>query len=181
MTPEAATIWESLEFRKPMLLRNIEPLGEAQFRWCDPDDESRPIRNSVAWQLWHVTEVEDNWIRTLQLGEDAHYPFPRAHRDTPLDHYPPKQALLDYFHEVRDLTRSRLEAMTTADFERIVTDPDFGEITIRALWAGVVTSFAWHAGQAAMTAKFIPGSPVTTWNPSHWTEHADRARQGERT
>lgn len=32
MTPTAETIWSALEFRTPMMLRNVEPLGDAQMR-----------------------------------------------------------------------------------------------------------------------------------------------------
>ncbi len=69
-SPQAQAIWSGLEFRKPMLLRNVEPLSEPQMRW-------RPGAgpNPIAWQLWHIGEVEDNWIRTLVTGEPLHLPF----------------------------------------------------------------------------------------------------------
>ena len=70
MTPAAETIWSALEFRTPMLLRNVEPLGDAQMRW-----QPAPGSNSIAWQLWHIAEVEDNWIRSLVTGEPLRFPF----------------------------------------------------------------------------------------------------------
>ena len=62
MTPHAQAVWSALEFRKPMLIRNVEPLGEDQMCW-----RPAPGRQSVAWQLWHIAEVEDNWIRTATV------------------------------------------------------------------------------------------------------------------
>jgi uncharacterized damage-inducible protein DinB len=157
MTPRAQAIWSALEFRKPMLLRNVEPLSEQQMRWR-PDDK----RNSIAWQLWHIAEVEDNWIRALVTDEALRYPFGVQMRDAGEQDYPVKPRLLEYFHEVRAITRGRLEAAEAPGFERIVEDPDFGRLSVLDVWSGVVTSFAWHAGQIALTAKLIPDSPVTT-------------------
>ena len=62
MTPAAQAIWSALEFRKPMLLRNVEPLDQQQLLW-----RPGPGRNSIAWQLWHIAEVEDNWVRSLTM------------------------------------------------------------------------------------------------------------------
>ena len=140
-----------------MLLRNIEPLDETQMRWRPGAD-----RNSIAWQLWHIAEVEDNWIRSLVMGQPLRFPFGVQLRAAAQSDYPKKRTLLDYFHEVRDLTRTRLGAATESDLGRTVQDPDFGRITVLEVWSGVVTSFAWHAGQIALTAKLLPDSPVRT-------------------
>ena len=157
MTPRAQAIWSALEFRKPMLLRNLDPLSEQQMRWR-PGEE----RNSIAWQLWHIAEVEDNWIRALVTNEALRYPFGVPMRDAGDGDYPAKARLLEYFHEVRATTRGRLEAAETPDFDRMVEDPDFGRLSVLDVWSGVVTSFAWHAGQIALTAKLLPDTPVTT-------------------
>jgi uncharacterized damage-inducible protein DinB len=167
MTPQAKAIFSALEFRKPMMLRNVEPLDEAQMRW-----RPAPQRPSVAWQLWHIAEVEDNWIRDLVTGEKRRFPFGVQVREARDPQYPKKDALLDYFREVRALTRRRLEAAEEADFDRVVEDPDFGSITVLDVWSGVVTSFAWHAGQIALTAKLIPNTPVSTMTFDYWkAEH----------
>jgi hypothetical protein len=111
--------------------------------------------------------VEDVWIRTCLLDEPAHFALGRPLAQAG-DDYPPKAALLDYLHGVRALSRSRLEGMEASDFDRRVRDPDFGEMTARELWAGVATSFAWHAGQIALTAKLLPDTPVETWRFTTW-------------
>ena len=97
MIDEAKSIWAGLEFRMPMLLRNVEPLSEEQMRWIPA-----PGRVSIAWQLWHIAEVEDNWIRLLVTNEDLRFPFDVQVREVERDdQYPARQALIDYLHEVR--------------------------------------------------------------------------------
>lgn len=146
-----------------MMRRNVEPLTEEQMRWIPG-----PGRVSIAWQLWHIAEVEDVWPGTLALGEKPRFPFGVQVRQATDNEYPTKQQLLDYMTEVRALTRTRLEAMTDADFDRMVEDADYGSISVRDVWAGVVTSFAWHAGQIALTAKLLPESPVKTMHFDYW-------------
>ena len=163
MNTQAQTIWAALEFRKPMMLRNIEPLSAEHLHWIPGLD-----RNSIAWQLWHIAEVEDNWIRTCILNELPHFPFQIPLADARQEQFPSKEQLLEYFHSVRELSHERLKA--AADLNQTVTDPDFGQMPAHELWSGVVTSFAWHAGQIALTAKLIPGSPITTWAPTNWTD-----------
>lgn len=163
MIPQAKMVWAGLEFRMPLLRRNVEPLSEAQMRWIPA-----PGRVSVAWQLWHIAEVEDNWIRLMVLDEPLHFPFGVQLREAADEQYPTKEQLLAYIAEIRGITRTRLESMTDADFDREVVDVDYGTQTVRDIWAGVVTSLAWHAGQIAMTAKLIPQTPVTTRKFDYW-------------
>ncbi len=165
MTPEGLSIWSGLEFRKPMMLRNIEPLSEEQMDWVPGEG-----RKSVRWQLWHICEVEDNWLRQCLLDEPGRFPMGVALVDAADADRPSKDRLFGYLEEVRALSRERLESMSEANFSRMVRDPDFGEMEARALWAGVITSFAWHAGQIALTAKLMPDSPVRVWNFTQWDD-----------
>ena len=173
MTPHAQAIWSGLEFRKPMLLRNVEPLNETQMRW-----RPNPDRNSVAWQLWHIAEVEDNWIRSHVTGEPLRFPFDVQVRAATDEQFPSKRQLIDYLHEVREVTRQRLATATAEAFQREVEDPDFGRLTVLDIWSGVVTSFAWHAGQIALTAKLLPQTPVTTMKFDYWKTSAWQGPQG---
>ena len=152
-----------------MLLRNIEPLDEKQMRWCPGTD-----RSSIAGQLWHIAGVEDNWIRSRVMGQPLRFPFGVQLRAAAQSDYPHKRILLDYFHEVRDLTRTRLGAASESQLGRTVQDPDFGRITVLEVWSGVVTSFAWHAGQIALTAKLLPDSPVQTMEFRYFKEENGR-------
>ena len=151
MTPEAEQVLAGLEFRKPAVLRLIEPLTDEQMAW-----RPGPDRNSVAWQLWHIPEVEDNWVRDKLLGEAKRYPFGCSVREA--SNYPAKAELLRYLDEVRALTHQRLLALAPADFAKPLADEHFGNLMVRDLWAGLVTSFAWHAGQIALTVGLLRGN-----------------------
>lgn len=147
-----------------MLLRNIEPLNRAQMLWVPG-----PGRVSIAWQLWHIAEVENVWISDLVLHEELYFPFGIQVREAERDEqYPTKTDLLSYLREVRITTKHRLENAAAGDFDREVEDRDFGKMTVRDVWSGVITSFAWHAGQIALTAKLLPNSPVEVMKFGYW-------------
>ncbi|MCZ6835260.1 MAG: DinB family protein [Planctomycetota bacterium] len=169
MIDEAKSIWAGLEFRKPMLLRNIEPMSEVQLRWIPGEG-----RASIAWQLWHIAEVEDNWARQHITNEPLHFPFGVQVREAGNSEYPSKEALIGYLHDVRKLSRVRLEEASPEDFLRQVIDKDYEDLNVRGVWAGVITSFAWHAGQIALTAKLLPGTPVQTMQFGYWKDKAWR-------
>ena len=152
MTPAATAIWAGLEFRKPVMLRLLELLSSDELRWRPPSGA-----NPIGWQICHIAEVEDNWVRHLLLGETRSYPFGHSVREMRPEDYPPKPALLSYFQQVRERSRERLSALGDADFDRRVRDAHFGELTVREVWGGVVTSFAWHAGQIALTVRLLRG------------------------
>jgi DinB family protein len=151
MNQQARFVWESLEFRTPIMLRVVEPLTEDEMRWLPPNKS-----NSIAWLIWHIAEVEDNWVRDRLHGQPKRYPFGYSVRAAALDQYPSKAELLRYFAEVRGLTKQRLEETAEAEFERMLHDDSFGTLSVRQLWGGVVTSCAWHGGQIALTNRLIP-------------------------
>ena len=152
MEAEANFIWTSLEFRKPEMLRLVEPLSARQMDWLPSNG-----RNSVSWLLWHIAEVEDNWVRSLLLEQDKRYPFGCSVRDAERHQYPQKTELLGYFHEVRGMTRQRLAVTNNVELGRSVNDDHFGRISVREVWSGLITSFAWHAGQIALMCGLIEG------------------------
>ena len=150
MDPQAQTIWDALEFRAPALLRALGPLDDVQLRWRAPG-----AVNSIAWLLWHIAEVEDNWVRDRLYGQPKRFPFGVSVKQAAETAWPAKADLLQYLHEVRALTRDRLAAMTPADFDRTVKDATYGLLTVRQVWAGVATSAAWHGGQIVYAARLV--------------------------
>ncbi len=102
------------------------------------------------------------------MQEPPRFPFGIQVRAATPEQIPAKKSLLEYFHEVRAVSRQHLEVTTDIGLEHVVEDPDFSKLTVRDVWAGVVTSFAWHAGQIALTAKLAPGSPVTVMQFAYW-------------
>lgn len=148
MIQEARVIWETLEFRTPPILESASKLTESQLRWQPPNGG-----NSAAWLLWHIAEVEDNWIRDVVNHERRHFPFGASVRDTSPEQYPDRAALLAYFAEVRAQSRDRLERVSQEELDTIVDDEGFGRVAVRTIWIGVATSCAWHGGQLVMLAK----------------------------
>jgi len=153
VVPQAQVIWDGLEFRTPPIFRAVEPLSDAQLRWQPPNHA-----NPIAWLLWHIPEVEDNWVRDMLLGLPKRYPFGTSVKARTDDGWPGKAELVAYFREVRALTRDRLEATPEEAFDRMIGDEHFGSISVRQFWSGVVTSCAWHGGQVVLIAnRLVPG------------------------
>lgn len=150
MNDQARVIWETLEFRTPVMLRSVTSLSEHQMRWQPPNGA-----NSAAWLLWHIAEVEDNWVREKVHNLPRRFPFGASVRDTARTDYPQKPALLEYFHEVRTLSRERLVETSPEQFDASVEDDSWGRIDIRKVWIGVATSGAWHGGQLVLLANRI--------------------------
>jgi hypothetical protein len=146
--PQARVIWDALEFRTPAILRTIEHLSEHELRWPPPNGG-----NSIAWLLWHIPEVEDNWVRDKLLKLPKRYPLGTSVKARAGMEWPSKTVLVEYFHDVRALTKARLEQTSEDDFDGLVSDEHFGAITVRQLWGGVVTSCAWHGGQIVFIAN----------------------------
>jgi hypothetical protein len=154
MNDQARVIWETLEFRTPVMLRAVNALSEHQMRWQPPNGA-----NSAAWLLWHIAEVEDNWVREKVYDLPRRFPFGASIRAAAPGEYPSKPALLEYFHEVRALSRTRLEKTSLEQLDLPVEDESWGQIDVRGVWIGVATSGAWHGGQLVLLAnRIIPPS-----------------------
>jgi hypothetical protein len=135
------------------MLNIVERLTDEQVRWQPPNGA-----NPIAWMLWHIPEVEDNWVRDSLYGQPRRYPFGASVKSTRLEQCPTKAELLVYFHEVRTLTHERLEQTSEGDFDRVVQDEQYGRLTVRQVWAGVLTSAAWHGGQIVYLHRLLPRS-----------------------
>ncbi len=152
MNDQARVIWQTLEFRTPTMLRSFSRLSESQLLWQPPNGA-----NTAAWLLWHIAEVEDNWVRDKVYGQPRRFPFGASVRDAATEDYPRKGELLEYFHEVRALSRDRLEGTSEENFNQPVDDEGFGRIDVRSVWIGVATSCSWHGGQLVLLAnRLIP-------------------------
>jgi uncharacterized damage-inducible protein DinB len=151
MTPEAEMVWSGLTFRTAAMLAAVDELTEKQLIWRPPCGA-----NPIAWMLWHIAEVEDNWVGNLLYGAAKRYPFGLSVKSALMENYPSKRDLLEYFREVRMLTKERLEKATTESFSDQVRDEQYGMLTVRQLWAGVMSSAAWHGGQIVYAKRFLP-------------------------
>jgi hypothetical protein len=154
MSPDARFVWSALSFRTPPMLAAVAAVSEQEFTTC----AGHP--NPIAWLLWHIAEVEDNWVRDKLLGQPKRYPFGLSVKDPSRDRYASKAELLAYFDEVRNASRLRLQAMSDPEFDRGIEDEHYGHLTARDLWAGVATSCAWHGGQIVFLARVLRNTSV---------------------
>jgi uncharacterized damage-inducible protein DinB len=150
MEPQARTIWDALTFRTPAMLRVVDGLSDEQLHWLPPN-----AVNSIGWLLWHIAEVEDNWVREKLLHAPKRYPFGVSAKAQPRPSIPAKADLLAYFHDVRGLSKNRLDATTDAQMDATIEDEHYGTLTVRQVWAGVATSGAWHGGQIAYLNRLL--------------------------
>ena len=150
MGPQGRVIWDALEFRTPSILRVVNALSEDQIRWLPPNGV-----NSIAWLLWHIAEVEDNWVREKLLNQQKQYPFGVSAKGIPRPPCPLKSALVGYFHDVRAATKKRLDVVPEDRFDDTVEDETYGLITVRQVWVGVATSCTWHGGQIAYVNRLL--------------------------
>jgi hypothetical protein len=151
MDPQARTLWEALTFRTPAMLRVLDAVTEDHIRWVPPNGV-----NSIGWLLWHIAEVEDNWVREKLFDLPKRYPFGVSVKAAPRPPIPSKDELLAYFREVRALSASRLEATSDTQLDRTVVDETYGALTVRQVWAGAATSGAWHGGQIVYINGLLP-------------------------
>ena len=73
-------MWDALTFRTAATLRVIDNLSDEQLCWLRPG-----AVNSVGWLIWHIAEVEDNWIREKVLKLPKRYPFGTSAKAQPPD------------------------------------------------------------------------------------------------
>ena len=119
------------------MLEKVAGLSDADLYWQPPNGA-----NSIAWLLWHIAEVEDNWIRAAVLDLPQRYPFGASVKEAAGAERPSKDTLLAYLKEFRALSAERLERTTDDEFDRMVTDEHYGLLSVRQVWAGVATSGA---------------------------------------
>jgi hypothetical protein len=51
--------------------------------------------------------------------------------------------------------KERLEQIPEDEFDRTIQDEHYGRLTVRQVWAGVVTSAAWHGGQIVYANRLL--------------------------
>ena len=66
METQARVLWDALVFRTPVMLRIVEGLSDERLQWLPPNGV-----NSIAWLLWHIAEVEDNWMGSSRVDLQA--------------------------------------------------------------------------------------------------------------
>lgn len=119
--------------------------------------------NSIGLILLHMVKFEDSfvqdrlqgkpeiwkadkWYQKLNLAEDevgAHYTVEQVNAFPALE----GKDLLDYYNAVRAKTRDYLSSITPDTFDKKITLPHFGELTVAAVFTIIVGHFSQHIGE----------------------------------
>jgi hypothetical protein len=138
--------------------RAIDSLTQAELGW-------RPACgcNSIGLILFHIAKSEDSFIQTRLSNKAEIYETGKwaqklnLAKDEPGAHYsadqvncfavPPLKDLLAYQDEVRANTLEYVKGMTAADFDKKVTMPHFGEMSVAAIFSIIVSHTSQHVGE----------------------------------
>jgi hypothetical protein len=119
--------------------------------------------NSIGLILFHAARSEDSfvqariqskpevwktgqWYKKLNLAENeagAHYTAEQVNAFP----VPKLEDLLAYYTTVRAQTLDYLKTMTAADFDKKITMPHFGELTVAAIFSIIVGHASQHIGE----------------------------------
>ncbi len=147
-----------LENLKRGINRVLKDLNQQELIW-------RPACgcNSIGLILFHLARMEDifvqgrmqeksevwkmgNWYQKLNMAENdvgAHYTVEQVNAFT----LPKLEDVLAYYDAVRAATKDYLQTMTSATFEKKITAPRFGEVTIAFLFALIIGHTSQHIGE----------------------------------
>ena len=147
-----------LDSAKRMMNRVIDTLQPAELAW-------RPACgcNSIGLILFHVIRSEDSFIQARLQGkteiwesgkwfEKMKLPVSEAGAHYNVDQVnsfrvPELKDMLAYFDAVRKSTLDYVKGLKPADFEKKITMPRFGDMTIAAVLNIVVSHTSQHIGE----------------------------------
>jgi hypothetical protein len=158
------------------LFDRVPPLAREATEGVDADGlvfRPGPKANTIAWLIWHSARIQDAQIAELvdadQLwvtGEWAERlglpPDPRnhgyGHSPTDVMSVRPKAAgdVVDYLEAVSDRTRTMLQALSTADLDRVVDRNYDPPVTLGVRLVSVADDCLQHLGQAAYIRGLLP-------------------------
>lgn len=137
--------------------------------------QPRPDSNSIAWLVWHLTRVQDNGISGLfgqpqawisagwhaQFGMEAD-PDNEGQGHTPEQvaafRTPSLQTLLAYHESVSARSKAFVEALTPAEFDRELDEPQYQpRPTVGVRLVSILSDNLQHAGQVAYLRGFWQG------------------------
>jgi uncharacterized damage-inducible protein DinB len=160
-------IQSGLEEYWQALKRAIEGLTPTEIRW-----QPTPHTNHIAWLVWHMARVEDNWVSRLRRGPtiwqvdgwaDRFHMDPtsggagqtmaevRAMPEIPLPD------LMAYFDAVRAVTRHYLAQATEADLAQEYPHPRVGLRTGTWIIGHILVEESQHVGQVALLRGMMRG------------------------
>jgi uncharacterized damage-inducible protein DinB len=127
--------------------------------------------NSIAWLVWHLTRIQDDYVAGLSGGEQAwmgggwseRFALSLDPSDTGYGHGPEDVAkvtvdasqLLGYFEQVHETTVAYLRTLSDADLEQVI-DPSWDPpVTVGIRLVSVIADDLQHVGQAAYVRGIV--------------------------
>jgi hypothetical protein len=160
-------IQSGLEEYLQALKRALEGLTPTEIRW-----QATPHTNHIAWLVWHMARVEDNWVSRLWRGPtvwQADGWADRFHMDPTsggagqtmeeVRAMPaiPLPDLMAYFDVVRAVPRHYLEQATEADLAQEYPHSRVGPRTGTWIVGPILVEESQHTGQVALLRGMMRG------------------------
>jgi hypothetical protein len=129
-----------------------------------------PQANSISWQVWHLTRVQDDHVaaaggltQVWLAGFEQRFSLPLDPLDTGYGHTSaqvaavraPADLLAAYHDATYDQTISFVSALTDADLARVVDRRWTPPVTMAVRLVSVLSDDLQHAGQAAFIRGLI--------------------------
>jgi hypothetical protein len=129
-----------------------------------------PAANSICWQIWHLTRVQDDHVaaaggltQVWLSGWEQRFGLPLDRRDTGYGHTAeqmatvtaPASLLADYHDATYEQTIAFVRTLTEADMARIVDRRWHPPVTMAVRMVSVLADDLEHAGQAAFIRGLI--------------------------
>jgi len=129
-----------------------------------------PAANSICWQIWHLTRVQDDHVaaaggltQVWLSGFEKEFGLPLDAADTGYGHSPaeitavqaPADLLAAYHDATYEQTISFVSALTVADLAKVVDRRWDPPVTMAVRLVSVLSDDLQHAGQAAFIRGLI--------------------------
>jgi len=150
------------------LLRALDGLSPDDLR----KQPAGPGSNPIGWLAWHLSRVQDGWMTRIAGGkqewEEHGWAAKFGFNGDPPQYTPDNvhtfdgmnaELLLGYYKAVRARTDARLDALTSADYDRELPPPAPGRpaMTVGAVLALIMGDNLQHIGQIAYLRGLIKG------------------------
>ncbi len=153
-------IRNELDNVKRAMTRAVDGLSHYELMW-----RPGPECNSIGFILFHQTRFEDSFVQARLQGKPQVWESEGWCQKLNLpigdtgSHYtveqlaafpvPELKDLMGYAEAVRSRTMDYLKGMSPVDFDKTISMPRFGDLSIGAMFAMMVAHLAEHAGEIA--------------------------------
>jgi hypothetical protein len=164
---------------KDYILMEVEGLKRSSTRTLDtlkqPELSWRPACgcNSIGLILFHIAKSEDSFVQARLRGKPEIYETGKWYeklnlaKDEAGAHYtvdqvnafpvPELKQLLAYYEAVRAGTLEYLKGLNAADFDRKITMPHFGDVSVAVIFSIITSHTSQHIGEISYLRGILRG------------------------